>query len=313
MDNDSRQRREGRMKLNRDVLRKLPLAMRIEIEENAARKSLTQSELAFEQRRILAELRKHTAPGSRTDLKGGKATSGNMLPQVHTTSVVGKLYGESRTQVERRLAVMDSGNRKLIDQMDRDGRVSAAYRMLRCAEDEKRILGLRPIVGKFKTIVIDPPWKYESDFLGRAGPDYATMTQEELLALPVANWAEANAHLYLWSTYGMLPQAFALMDAWGFKYSSFLTWKKPSFVTGHNFRSQTEHILFGIRGRLKTRREDISNHFEAPMNRSVYSEKPEKFYEIVRAASYPPFGEAFQRKARPDFVNLYERVAEAAE
>lgn len=29
------------MKLNRDILRKLPLALRIEIEENAQRKSLT--------------------------------------------------------------------------------------------------------------------------------------------------------------------------------------------------------------------------------------------------------------------------------
>jgi hypothetical protein len=29
-----------------------------------------------------------------------------------------------------------------------------------------------------------------------------------------------------------------------------------------------------------------------------------RFYEIVRAASYPSYGEAFQRQARPDFVNL---------
>jgi hypothetical protein len=48
-----------------------------------------------------------------------------------------------------------------------------------------------------------------------------------------------------------------------------------------------------------------------------HSEKPEKFYEIVRAASYPPYGEAFQRKPRPDFVNLYDEapppVIEAAQ
>ena len=57
------------MKLNRDILRKLPLALRIEIEENAQRKALTQSELATEQRRILIELRKHLTPGARSDLK----------------------------------------------------------------------------------------------------------------------------------------------------------------------------------------------------------------------------------------------------
>jgi hypothetical protein len=41
--------------------------------------------------------------------------------------------------------------------------------------------------------------------------------------------------------------------------------------------------------------------------------KPEKFYEIVRAASYPPYGEAFQRKDRSDFVNLFREGRPAAE
>ena len=94
------------MKLDRDALRKLPLALRVEIEENAQREPLKQSELAAQQKRILDELRKHTAPGTRTDLKGREATSGKTLPQVHATGVVGKLFNESRTQVEKRLAVV---------------------------------------------------------------------------------------------------------------------------------------------------------------------------------------------------------------
>jgi ParB-like chromosome segregation protein Spo0J len=69
------------MKLNRDILRKLPLALRVQIEENAQRKPLTQSELAAEQRRILAELRKHQTLGARTDLKG--ATSAKTFAQVN--------------------------------------------------------------------------------------------------------------------------------------------------------------------------------------------------------------------------------------
>jgi hypothetical protein len=40
-----------------------------------------------------------------------------------------------------------------------------------------------------------------------------------------------------------------------------------------------------------------------------HSEKPEAFYEIVRAASYPPYGEAFQRQARPDFESLFRERA----
>jgi hypothetical protein len=63
------------MELNRDLLRKLPLNQRIEIEENAQRKPLTQSELAAEQKRILQEIRKHKRPGTRTDLTPEKGFS----------------------------------------------------------------------------------------------------------------------------------------------------------------------------------------------------------------------------------------------
>jgi N6-adenosine-specific RNA methylase IME4 len=88
---------------------------------------------------------------------------------------------------------------------------------------------------------------------------------------------------------------------------------KPSFRLGSYFRNQTEHVLFGVRGHLPTRPAALSipTYFEAPAG-IEHSEKPEHLYEIVRAASYPPYGEAFQRTARPDFVNLY-RERERAE
>jgi hypothetical protein len=47
----------------------------------------------------------------------------------------------------------------------------------------------------------------------------------------------------------------------------------------------------------------LSNVFYAPQRGD--SEKLGEFYSLVRRASFPPYGEAFQRKARPDFVNLY--------
>jgi N6-adenosine-specific RNA methylase IME4 len=61
--------------------------------------------------------------------------------------------------------------------------------------------------------------------------------------------------------------------------------------------------LFGIRGKLSTRRSDISTLFEAPT--TEHSAKPAQFYDLVRAASYPPYGEAFQRTPRPDFQSLF--------
>ena len=87
-----------------------------------------------------------------------------------------------------------------------------------------------------------------------------------------------------------------------------LTWVKPRWGLGSYFRNSTEHVLFGVRGQLGTRSDSIATHFEAPVG--AHSEKPDRFYEIVREASYEAYGEAFQRTARADFANLFE-VAEA--
>jgi N6-adenosine-specific RNA methylase IME4 len=65
-------------------------------------------------------------------------------------------------------------------------------------------------------------------------------------------------------------------------------------------------VLFGVRGEFRTRSAPIATHFEAPVRE--HSEKPERFYEIVRASSYPPYGEAFQRTSRPDFANLFQQA-----
>jgi len=75
--------------------------------------------------------------------------------------------------------------------------------------------------GKFRTIVIDCPWQYPG--MHHARPDYATMTHEELMALPVHKWAEAECHLYLWSTDGPLSQALELMGHWGFQFKTVLS------------------------------------------------------------------------------------------
>jgi N6-adenosine-specific RNA methylase IME4 len=96
----------------------------------------------------------------------------------------------------------------------------------------------------------------------------------------------------------------------GFEHKSMLTWVKPRWGLGAYFRGSTEHVLFGVRGsELRTRSDSIATHFVAPVGE--HSEKPEAFYDIVRAASFGPFGECFQRTARPDFRGVYV-VAEAA-
>jgi N6-adenosine-specific RNA methylase IME4 len=183
------------------------------------------------------------------------------------------------------------------------------------ADDEQRVLRLVSHQGKFRTLVIDPAWEYEQlSLAGRAKPDYAMQTLDQLRMLDIKQWAEPECHLYCWTTNNFMYEASKLVDSWGFQHRTILTWiKPPPFGLGSYFRNSTEHVIFATLGETTTRpaAASIPTHFEAP--RGEHSEKPEKFYEIVRAASYPPYGEANQRQARADFINLFQEIAEAAE
>jgi N6-adenosine-specific RNA methylase IME4 len=200
--------------------------------------------------------------------------------------------------------------------MDRTS-VNSAYRRLQQKLDERRVLGLRPIIGKFRTIVLDPAWEYDwLSLAGRAKPGYAMQTHEELLALDVKAWAdeEAGCHLYLWTTNNFMDRAAELVQHWGFQHRTLITWIKPApFGLGSYFRNSTEHVRFATLGDTTTRPAgaSIPTHFEAP--RGEHSEKPECFYEIVRCASYPPYGEGNQRTPRPDFVNLFRPTEAVAD
>jgi N6-adenosine-specific RNA methylase IME4 len=131
----------------------------------------------------------------------------------------------------------------------------------------------------------------------RSRPSYATMSQEELLALPVASWADERAHLYLWSTNLNLPDALELMEAWGFRFVTLLTWIKPSIGLGSYFRTTTEQVLFGVRGQLLTRARNIGTHFTAP--KTFHSEKPACFMKwLSRLPTLPSLTFLLERGGR---------------
>ena len=155
--------------------------------------------------------------------------------------------------------------------------------------------------GLFQTIVIDPPWDWgdEGDInqFGRAKPDYHTMPIEEIEKLPVGKIADENSHLYLWVTNRSLPKAFRLIEAWGFRYITCLTWVKPSIGMGNYFRGSTEQVLFCVKGSQPLKRRDVGTHFEAPRGNG-HSAKPDEFYKLVESCSYGPYIDIFGREER---------------
>ncbi len=154
-----------------------------------------------------------------------------------------------------------------------------------------------PVVpeGKFSTFVADPPWQYgNTSTRGAAENHYPTMSIEELCDLDIVPTRAADqAHLYLWTTAGHLPEAFKVMEAWGFTYKTYLVWVKPQMGMGNYFRVSTEMVLFGIRGEMRTQHRGLKNWFEA--KRAKHSAKPEAFQDLVIQASPGPYLELFAR------------------
>ena len=112
----------------------------------------------------------------------------------------------------------------------------------------------------------DPPWRYGNTSTRAAAQDHydtlciAQLCGDELLpdgtnlVKDVVRPKVADrAHLYLWTTAGHLPEAFGVMEAWGFTYKTYLVWVKPQMGMGNYFRVSTELVLFGVRGDMRTR------------------------------------------------------------
>lgn len=190
--------------------------------------------------------------------------------------------------------------------MSRRALMSACRRRAQAA-DEQRILNLAPVAGKYRTLIIDPAWQSE----GGRGCSYALQSQQSLLSLSVSQWLERDAHVYLWTTSIEMPNAIELFEQWGIRYVQTLVWNKihpngcQRIGMGYYFRNAVEFVLFGVRGKLRTREaaRSMPSSFEAPVAR--HSEKPDRFFDMVRAASYPPFGEIFQRQSREGFLSVY--------
>lgn len=151
---------------------------------------------------------------------------------------------------------------------------------------------------KFGTIYADPPWRYAN--LGtRANVDrhYAgTMSPAEVCNMPVESLAADDAHLHLWTTSSFLPDAFAVIEAWGFEYRSGFVWVKPQMGIGNYWRVSHEYLLLGIRGDAK-RFAEHSHKSWGEYDRTEHSAKPEDIRHIIERCSPGPRLELFGRKS----------------
>ena len=191
------------MKIDREQLRGLPRALRIEIEENLRRKDFRPSELALVWRAIEAHERTaaKARQGVRTDKHRGKVstTFGKARDQI------GAVAGVSGRTLEKIVAVVAAAEAepekysRLVEAMDKTGRVNGPYKRLRVARQAEVIRAEPPPLpgnGPYRVITVDPPWPYEiasEDSSIRGVWPYPTMSVTEIANTDIASIATTIA------------------------------------------------------------------------------------------------------------------------
>ena len=173
--------------------------------------------------------------------------------------------------------------------------------------------------GPFSVVYADPPWHYrcftKAGEARSASQHYQTMSLADIKALPVADVAAKDCHLFMWVTGPNLRQAFEVIDAWGFKYSSVaFTWvkltrrapmlfmDKHSFHVGmgHTTRKNCEWVLLGRRGSPKRLSKSIRELIIAPVRE--HSRKPDEAAERIEQYADGPYLEMFGRAPRENWT-----------
>lgn len=190
---------------------------------------------------------------------------------------------------------------RLVDQMERSGKVNAALRQVNKlqAADAINAEPLPMPTGPFRVIVADPPWNYEKrtgDLTHRSDLPYPSMSIEEICALPVADFAHDDCILWLWTTNAHMRESYAVLDAWGFQSKTILTWVKDRIGTGDWLRGQTEHCHLAVRGKPTILTTGQSTVINGPLQ--AHSQKPDSFYSLVESVCPGSKLEMFCRSPR---------------
>lgn len=165
---------------------------------------------------------------------------------------------------------------------------------------------------QYKTILADPPWPESGGGKVKRGADkhYGLMKVKDIATLPVKHILHPDgAHLYLWVTNNYLFDGLDVLNAWGFRYVTMITWAKEGRQgLGQYFRGLTEHVLFGVKeGKVlpyRTTAEGKRAQGTTLLGRGLiprpggHSHKPKELHEVAELVSHEPRLEMFARRER---------------
>lgn len=277
------------------------------LSENLERRHLTSDQRAacavgaLEYERTLAKARQRQGGKEKVRQKfaeatpdAGKATE-RAAKQFKTNRTYVATLAKLKTENPTEYAAVKAGTKKLthIKNERRAADLKAQQNAIEGGE-----LKLPP--GVFEVITVDPPWPYGNaenynveGFRGTTPYPEISLTDLAGLELPAAD----NCILWLWTTHRFLPDAFRLLDAWGFEHKNIVTWVKDRFGVGHWLRSNSEFCIMAVKGKPKLLRHDQATVIYGPMRE--HSRKPDEFYQMVETLCVGRRLDYFSREPRP--------------
>lgn len=192
--------------------------------------------------------------------------------------------------------------------------------MSRPSKDSRLPTEFSGLEGTYSTILVDPPWRFLNR-TGKVAPEhrrlhrYQTMSFEEIGNLPVIEYANEKAHLYMWCPNALLPEGLTIMKKLGFTYKTNIVWLKvrkdggpDGRGVGFYFRNVTELLLLGIRGSMRTLQPGRRQVNLIQSRKEEHSRKPQEAYRIIEQCSPGPYLELFARERRIGWTQWGDQV-----
>jgi N6-adenosine-specific RNA methylase IME4 len=272
------------------------------ISKNIHRRHLNESQRAV----VAAKIANMTHGGNR---KPESQEANLPLDPVVTQDIAADMLNVSARSI-RSVKAIERDAPELIPQIESGNiTVHEAQKEIKAKRREKEVEAIKaePIApvpdGQFRVLVLDPPWpygtKYDPDGRRCANP-YPEMTLKEIESLPIAERAHDDCVLFLWTTHKFMRYSFGLLDAWGFRDVSIITWVKDRMGVGSWLRSQTEFCIMAVRGNPVVTLTNQTTVLNGPMRE--HSRKPDEFWELVKSLCHGTVLEFFGREQREGVV-----------
>lgn len=250
------------------------------ISENLHRRHLTPSQraaISLDAEALFAEEAKKRQ-GSRSDIK-------EIFPEGsgQARDKAAEMFGVNERYVSDAKRIRDLDPDKFEQVKSGEKTLTEAKREVTREQIKQKIA--RQPTGKYRIIYADPPWKYGDSRDGLDGTTgatahYPTMSISELSALPVQEWVDDNAVLFLWVTSPLLFEAQSVFRAWGFSYKACFVWDKIKHNLGHYNSVRHEFLLVCTRGSCVPDEPKLFDSVQS-IERTEHSVKPEEFRQMI--------------------------------